>query len=63
MLEARVQACLALLAELASSERNALKTGDRVLIMEIDEKIESAVGEKERQMGALREHIAEHRCL
>jgi hypothetical protein len=30
--------------------------------MMIDKQIENAIGEKERAMGALRHHRAEHRC-
>jgi hypothetical protein len=53
---------LTTLAELAHAEREALRSGDQQLIMEIDKQIENVIGEKERGMGALRQHRAEHGC-
>ena len=57
-----VQRALTALAELAHAEREALRTGDQQLIMAIDKQIENTMGEKERGMGALRQHRLEHGC-
>lgn len=57
-----VQRHLSVLVDLAHAEREAVRTGDDALIMMIDKQIEAAIGDKERAMGALRHHRAEHGC-
>jgi len=61
-LENLVQHFLCALAELAGREAEVIKTGDKVLMMEIDRNIETVIGEKERAMGALMEHRSTHHC-
>jgi hypothetical protein len=62
LLEARVQSCLSLLSELAQAEGAAMRAENSPLMLEIDLKLENAVGEKERQIGALKQHTLEHGC-
>jgi hypothetical protein len=57
-----VQQTLATLAQLAHAEQRAVQSGDDQLIIAIDKQIESVMGEKERGMGALRQHRLEHGC-
>jgi hypothetical protein len=61
-LESLVQHFLRELGRLAHEEAEVLKTRDQPLIMEIDRKIESLMGEKERALGALKQHRSEHGC-
>jgi hypothetical protein len=57
-----VQRHLARLAQLAHSESDALRKRHHNLWKEIDQQIEMEIGEKERCIGALNEHRAEHGC-
>ena len=50
------------LAALAREEAEAVRTGSENLWMAIDKQIESELGEKERALGALKEHRREHGC-
>jgi len=50
------------LGELAHAEADALTGGHQDLWKEIDQEIENVMGEKERAIGALNEHRAEHGC-
>jgi hypothetical protein len=56
------QSCLVRIADLARAEAEALTNGTENIAMEIDRQIEHAIGEKERAIGALREHRKEHGC-
>ena len=58
----RVQTHLIRLGELARSATAAIAAGHENTLMELDRQIELEVGEKERAMGALREHRKEHGC-
>jgi hypothetical protein len=61
-LEDLTQFFLMELAKLSHEEANAIKTGDVDLILGLDKRIENMIGEKERAMGALNGHRAEHGC-
>ena len=61
-LENLAQFFLTELAKLSHEEANAIKTGDVDLILRLDQRIEHMIGEKERAMGALNGHRAEHGC-
>jgi len=61
-LENVVQLHLQRLAALANEEVDVLRSGDQKRILELDKRIENLVGEKERALGALNEHRAEHGC-
>ena len=50
------------LSELARREAAAIAANDTGLILAIDKEIEIALGEKERCLGALRQHQTEHGC-
>jgi hypothetical protein len=61
-LEGLAQHHLRELAALAHEEAAVLKTGDDDEILAIDKRIENKIGEKERTIGALQSHRAEHGC-
>jgi hypothetical protein len=61
-LERLVQHHLKELAGLANVEAEILKTADQARIIDVDKRIENLVGEKERSLGALKQHRAEHGC-
>ena len=50
------------LAELARMQAQALDNTSENLVMELDKQVENELGEKERAIGALREHRMEHGC-
>ena len=62
LLMQRVQESLVSLSELTRGAVDALKKEDRDTVRRLDNEIETKLGEKERNMGALREHEAEHGC-
>jgi hypothetical protein len=57
-----VRQTLSKLADLMQREREAVTSGSDEEMMAIDKDIEHKLGEKERQMGALRQHRKEHGC-
>lgn len=57
-----VQKHLIRLSHLAKETAEALRRGDNGRVDETDREIERELGEKERAMGALREHSREHGC-
>ena len=61
-LMAVVQDILTHLAELARAEAEAVQYKTENTWMEIDRQIERAIGQKERAIGALRQHMQEHGC-
>jgi hypothetical protein len=61
-LVAAVQLQLETIAQLALAEADAIKDKTESTWLDIDQKIELAIGEKERAIGALREHRKEHGC-
>ncbi len=58
----RVQATLVSLADLANEERRAIEDGNRARADALDKLIETTIGDKERAIGAYRQHIDDHGC-
>jgi hypothetical protein len=50
------------LNELTTRQLEAFDSGDRARFMKVDQQVELALGEKERRIGALRQHDDEHGC-
>jgi len=59
---AEVQRILLKLSELARAESKAMESRSENAWLEIDKQIELTIGEKERSMGALKQHRDEHGC-
>ena len=59
---ARVQANLDRLADLSRSAAEAFREGDRSEFSRLDREIEKLTSDKQRRIGALREHENDHRC-
>src|SRR3954453_3162072 len=59
-LHAQVQQCLSKVAKVATESIEALCTHDNLSLERLDKELEISLGEKERFMGALRQHIAAH---
>jgi hypothetical protein len=57
-----VQGYLLELSSLAREEAEILKSKDETRWLEVDKRIEQTLGDKERAMGALRQHRIEHGC-
>ena len=61
-LEAAVSNVLSRLANVATIQAERFRLGDESEFVRLDKEIELIVGEKERAIGALRQHSKEHRC-
>lgn len=61
-LRAAVDASLQQLIELTTLLRQVFLAGDYKVFNRYDKELENAVGQKERAIGALRQHSLEHRC-
>jgi hypothetical protein len=61
-LQAEVEAVLDKLTQLTSVQLNAFRASDQAEFMRLDKELELTVGQKERTIGALRQHSKEHRC-
>jgi hypothetical protein len=61
-LETAVREVLLSLANLATMQAEMSHTGNDSEFERLDKQIELIVGEKERAIGALRQHSKEHRC-
>ena len=59
---AETQVYLMRLSELARKEADAIESRDENEILAIDKDIETTLGNKERALGALHQHRAEHGC-
>jgi hypothetical protein len=57
-----VRETLSLLTELIQRQREAIGSAPENTILAIDREIENKLGEKERRMGALKQHRTEHGC-
>jgi len=57
-----VESVLAKLADLTQTHLRMFQEGDYVGSKRIDRELELTVGEKERAIGALRQHLTEHKC-
>jgi hypothetical protein len=58
----RVQATLASLADLANEEKVAMRSGNHDRADAVDKLIETTIGDKERAIGAYRQHLNDHGC-
>jgi hypothetical protein len=61
-LMAAVQAHLLTIAELSRRTADAVAHRNENLTRELDLQVEKAIGEKERALGALRQHRQDHGC-
>lgn len=57
-----VQHHLIRISELSRATAEAVKNRNENLTRKLDEEVEREIGAKERALGALREHCAEHGC-
>ncbi len=61
-LAAEAHAVLSKLHEITARQLAVFEAGDRPKFIQYDEELELTVGEKERVIGALRQHDEEHGC-
>jgi hypothetical protein len=61
-LESEVSSVLQKLTEITSAQLAAFQENDPGKVMRLDKELELTIGEKERCLGALRQHVKEHRC-
>ncbi len=61
-LESAVTDVLLRLANVATVQAEMFRSGNDSEFVRLDKQIELIVGEKERAIGALRQHSKEHRC-
>ena len=62
-LESEVENVLGNLAQTTTLQLELFRAGDMGNWKRLDKELELTVGEKERTIGALRQHIREHGCL
>lgn len=56
------QQALTHICELVTRQREALRNGAEKTVMAVGQMLEHAPGEKERRLGALRQHSKDHGC-
>jgi hypothetical protein len=61
-LESEVEQALANLAQVTTLQLDLFRSRRFNRVMGVDKDLEKLVGEKERAIGALRQHVREHRC-
>jgi hypothetical protein len=61
-LVAYVENVLGNLAQLTTLHLELFRAGDFSAARRIDMEVETTIGEKERAVGALRQHMLEHKC-
>lgn len=61
-LQSEVQNVLARLSRLTARQLQLFEAKDFPAVRRLDKELELSVGEKERSIGALREHMKEHHC-
>ena len=61
-LAAKVADALRRLVDLTTASLGAYRNSNQTEFMKIDKELENTVGEKERAIGALRQHAKEHGC-
>jgi hypothetical protein len=61
-LETRIKDLLRNLAALAAQEADLVSSEDEPRMDAVDQEIETVLGEKERSIGALKQHRSEHGC-
>jgi hypothetical protein len=57
-----VENALGNLAQLTTVLLDVFRAGDYATVRRMDNELELSVGEKERSIGALRQHMREHKC-
>ena len=62
-LHAEVEGVLGNLAQVATLLLELFRSKDLEGVHRLDKELELTVGEKERSIGALRQHIKEHKCV
>jgi hypothetical protein len=62
-LQHEVQLTLQALSDLTKAMLDAFHGADRNRFTQLDKELEAMVGRKERTIGALRQHIKEHKCV
>jgi hypothetical protein len=62
-LESEVSSILKELVQLTTQQLGAFQANNHALFMRLDRQLELTVGAKERSVGALRQHVKDHRCL
>ena len=61
-LRAEVENVLGNLAQIVTLQLELFRSGDKSW-HDLDTQLELTIGEKERRIGALRQHVKEHQCL
>jgi hypothetical protein len=62
-LQHEVQLTLQALSDVTKALLDAFHHGDQTLFVSLDRELEQIVGHKERTIGALRQHLKEHKCV
>ncbi len=62
LLESEVTQILADLAQLTTTQLELFRFHKHTQVMRVDKELELMVGKKERALGALRQHVADHEC-
>jgi len=62
-LHAEVENVLGNLAQVTTTLLELFRSKDLAGVHRLDKELELTVGEKERAIGALRQHIKEHKCI
>jgi hypothetical protein len=61
-LQQELQLVLQTLSDLTKAMLDAFRANDRGAFARLDKDLETSVGRKERVVGALRQHIKDHKC-
>ena len=61
-LQAEVGEVFERLVKLTQAQLNAFRANDQAAVMRMDKELENTIGEKERRIGAMRQHAREHKC-
>ena len=61
-LQHELQLTLQTLSDLTKAMLDAFRVKDRSAFARLDKELETSVGRKERVVGALRQHIKDHKC-
>lgn len=61
-LQHELQLTLQTLSDLTKAMLDAFRANDRSAFTRLDKELETTVGRKERVVGALRQHIKDHKC-
>jgi hypothetical protein len=61
-LQAEVGEAFESLVKLTQAQLDAFRANDQATVMRMDKELENTIGEKERRIGAMRQHAREHKC-